>query len=310
LENKNVDLGIAIAAWTFALISIVLTFCFCHKIKVAIAILKTASLFVGENCGIVLVPMFIFIIFVGYLIYWVIVGVYLYSSGTVVHKPDSLPFSQFHHNKTVEALGIIHIIALFWILAFIIACGEFAICAGAANWYFKKSHPVMNGIKSLFRYHLGTVAFGSFILALVWAIQVLLEFISMKAKESGADHNIAVSFLLKCCECYLSCFERFIKFLNKSAYTVCVMTGKSFCESCKESFFLMLRYASRFAVAGGIGDLFVMIGRLFISACVAVIGYLIITHTTKYHVPNPVVPTFVFYLIIIYFLSSKVDLAS
>jgi Plasma-membrane choline transporter len=50
----------------------------------------------------------------------------------------------------------------------------------------------MKSIKWLFRYHLGSVAFGSLLLAIVWVFQIVAEYISVydililgKAEETG-----------------------------------------------------------------------------------------------------------------------------
>lgn len=47
----------------------------------------------------------------------------------------------------------------------------------------------------VFRYHLGTLAFGSLIVAIVQIIRVILEYIDQKLK--GAD-NAAAKFFIKC----------------------------------------------------------------------------------------------------------------
>jgi hypothetical protein len=57
------------------------------------------------------------------------------------------------------------------------------------------------------------------------------------------------------------------------------MTSKNFCDACEDSFYLMVRNASRFVIAGGIGDLFILIGKLFVTGITALKGYLIIIYT-------------------------------
>lgn len=56
--------------------------------------------------------------------------------------------------------------------------------------------------------------------------------------------------------CCVSCFERFVKFINTNAFTLVAMTSKNFCSAAEEAFFLMLRNPARFAIAGGIGGIF------------------------------------------------------
>lgn len=71
------------------------------------------------------------------------------------------------------------------------------------------------------------------------------------------------------------------------------MTSKGFWSSSQDAFFLMLRNAARFTIAGGIGDIFVVLGKIFITGITALIGYSIITQYPVYsqNLTSPVVPT-------------------
>ena len=68
-------------------------------------------------------------------------------------------------------------------------------------------------IYSFHRYHLGTIAFGSLILAVIKIIRYLIDYIQVRLK--GTSNQFA-RYTLKCLKC-LFCF-RFLKFLNKNAY--------------------------------------------------------------------------------------------
>lgn len=60
------------------------------------------------------------------------------------------------------------------------------------------------------------------------------------------------------------------------------MTGDSFLSACKDSFFLMIRNAIRFGTIHGLGDFFVGLGSVFISATTTFIGYHIIQSIDSY----------------------------
>ena len=68
-------------------------------------------------------------------------------------------------------------------------------------------------ICSFHRYHLGTIAFGSLILAVIKIIRYFIDYIQVRLK--GTTNQFA-RYTLKCLKC-LFCF-RFLKFLNKNAY--------------------------------------------------------------------------------------------
>ena len=97
---------------------------------------------------------------------------------------------------------------------------------------------------SCFRYHTGTLAFGSLILSIIQIIRVLLEYLDHKLKgslqffttiqslqspESNNNHqpvlfsstgakNKFTKFLLCCLKCCFYCLEKCIKFINRNAY--------------------------------------------------------------------------------------------
>lgn len=75
------------------------------------------------------------------------------------------------------------------------------------------------------------------------------------------------------------------------------MTGKSFCSAAKDAFFLALRNPVRFSIVGGIGAIFTALGRMFISLSSAIIGYMIITKSSSFHLNSPVVPTILFAIV-------------
>ena len=65
------------------------------------------------------------------------------------------------------------------------------------------------------RYHLGTIAFGSLIIAIIKLIRLILEYIEMKLK---GQTNKVVTYIIKCLQCCFWCLEKFMKFINKNAY--------------------------------------------------------------------------------------------
>jgi hypothetical protein len=66
--------------------------------------------------------------------------------------------------------------------AFLIGCAQFIIAAACAVWYFsftsdtKGKGSLCTGIKWILRYHLGSIAFGSCIIAIVQLIRIIFEY--------------------------------------------------------------------------------------------------------------------------------------
>ena len=80
---------------------------------------------------------------------------------------------------------------IFWIVAFLMAANEFSVIVSTCTWYFsRKDIPDDDGIpgdsdvgKGLWwtwRYHTGTIAFGSLLIAIVWTVRALFEYVGNK----------------------------------------------------------------------------------------------------------------------------------
>lgn len=109
-----------------------------------------------------------------------------------------------------------------WLNAFIIGCTQFIISASCAIWYFSSNSEsyghggLCKGLRWVLRYHLGSIAFGAFLIAVVQLIRILFEY--YKNKLEGAKKNPVVKILLWVTSYLLACLERFIKFITKNAY--------------------------------------------------------------------------------------------
>lgn len=65
-----------------------------------------------------------------------------------------------------------------------------------------------------FKYHLGSLASGSLILALVWIIRGIFEYLAKKIEKAGGGENCMTKCLIGCCRCCLQAFQKFISYLN------------------------------------------------------------------------------------------------
>jgi len=196
---------------------------------------------------------------------------------------------------------IYHLFGALWFTAFISACVQFIIASSTCIWYFSQgtgqgaTGTVRKSVWRLFRYHFGSIAFGSLILAVVQLIRIILAYMEQQAKKTGASQNKFAQFAFKCLQCYLACFERFIKFLNKNAYIQIALTGKNFCFAAKDGFLLAMGNPLRYSVLYGITGIFVFFGKVFISALTALAAYLVITKWDKFSADlySPVIPTLI-----------------
>merc|ERR1712156_619936 len=120
-------------------------------------------------------------------------------------------------------------------------------------------------------YHLGTVAFGSLILAIIRTIKTILEYVEKKCKKFNND---LTKCLLKGCQCCLWCLEKFMRFINRNAYIMCAIKNTNFCKSVKDAFNLLMRNLVRVVVLDSVVDFLLFLGKLVIVLITGVTSYM------------------------------------
>lgn len=102
-------------------------------------------------------------------------------------------------------------------------------------------------------------------------------------KEAGVDKQSKIMhYVMAVGHCLLACFERIIKFINKNAYIQIAITSHCFCIACKDAFFLIFRNAFLFAIVAGIGEVFIWIGRVFITVVTIIGAFLVLEYYDEY----------------------------
>ncbi|KAK7504491.1 hypothetical protein BaRGS_00004357, partial [Batillaria attramentaria] len=196
-------------------------------------------------------------------------------------------------------LQIFNLFMLFWLLNFAIALGQITLAGAFASYYwaFDKSKdipsfPLLSSFWRAFRYHLGSLAFGAFIIAIVQIIRVFLEYLDAKLKGS---ENAVAKFFLKCLKCCFWCLEKFLRFLNKNAYILIAVYGKNFCISAKNAFSLILRNVVRVVVVDKVTDFVLFLSQLVIIGLVGTGSYFFFDGRIPYLADYT--PTLNFYLV-------------
>ncbi|XP_013398047.1 choline transporter-like protein 1 isoform X2 [Lingula anatina] len=215
----------------------------------------------------------------------------IHSSGQVFYKVDELLFY----------LKWYHIFGTLWIIQFIIACQQMVIAGAIATWYFHRDksqigYPVLASTGRLIRYHLGTVAFGSLIIAIIQLMRMILAYVEKKLR--GRTSKI-VDFLLKCLMCCLWCFEKILKYINRNAYIETAIYGYNFCKAAKKAFTLIVTNALRVAAINTVGDFLLFLGKLGTAGVVVAVGLeLLKTKPTLHYIWAPllVVGLFAFFV--------------
>jgi len=256
---------------------------------------------VSQNTRVALLPVASLVLSAVYLIFWVVAMAHLYSVGDVKFDKDSFTNSFVYHGYTYYMLWYF-LFSLFWVVSFLISFEEFMIAAMTCQWYFSGQGEAMSdkpgeaNVGLAFRwaayYHCGSIAFGSFCIALVTMIRVVFEYITMQYEKVGNKENPVYKCLKCCIRCMLWCLDKYVKFISENAYIQIALRSKSFCTSAWESFYLVIRHAGRFGAAEMIGVIMSLIGKASIMATSAWLTIVVIKGSYP-EVSQPLVPAII-----------------
>ncbi|KAB7499015.1 Choline transporter-like protein 1, partial [Armadillidium nasatum] len=152
-------------------------------------------------------------------------------------------------------MRVYYVFGFLWVIQFVMACQSVIIAGAVGTWYFRRDKsklgtPILTSMGNLIRYHLGSVAFGALIIAIVQMIRLVLKYIEQKS--SGMNEGL--KWCLRCCQCCLWCFEKFLKFLNRNAYIQIALFGYSFCKGARNGFAIVAKNALRVGTLNFVGE--------------------------------------------------------
>lgn len=185
---------------------------------------------------------------------------------------------------------IINVVGFLWLIFFISAFAEMVLAGTFARWYWtlrKEDVPfftLTGSIYRTFRFHLGTLAFGSLIITICRIIRLILEYIDNKLKKYDNEFTKAI---MCCCRCFFWCLENFLKFMNRNAYIMCAIHGKNFLTSAKDSFNLLMRNVLRVIALDQTTDFLFFLSKLLISLGMAACTFTYLSSEIFHqHFPN------------------------
>lgn len=299
-EEKNFQYATigAYVSWAVAVLYLLFMCCCWSNISLGASIMETASDFVTQNLRIVALPLMSYLCVIVFFIYWIYTAVYLYSIGEPEFEKNS-PVANIKWDDRQWGIMWYFLFALFWCVAFLICLQQFVIAAMCCMWYFSGQGSEMSdqpGSVSMITaftwgawYHCGSLALGSFLIAVITMIRVVFEYLVKKYESVGNKDNALYKAVTCCIRCVLWCLDKYVKFITKNAYIQIALHNNNFCMSAWTSFFLMIRHAGRFSSAVVVGWIMMMLGKGTIMASSAYLTILVVQ--TKFpEVQQPFIP--------------------
>jgi len=161
---------------------------------------------------------------------------------------------------------------VLWTLESIKNVGYCSLSGNFSDWYFfrrdtsmRSKCPLARSFCRVLRYHLGTIFFGSFIIALIQLIRIVMEYIDRQTKAQQ-DANKMLKLAMKVTKCCLWCFEKTVKFITNYCYIYTAMQGSGFCRSCFATFALIVGQPAQLALNTFVRSILTLIQVLGIPA--------------------------------------------
>jgi hypothetical protein len=276
----------ACLCWIAAFLMFVFICCTCSALRVAIGVIQASADFITDTKRILVVPVIGFVVVISWYTLWIVIACFIYTIGDIEGTDSGGKRVQW--DDTTRRVWYYHFFGLFWINSFIDAFFSFVIIVATSTWYFSHgtevegSASVTKGFKWIFRYHFGSLALGSLIIAIVQVIRFCFEYLRNRLQNANPGNAALQCFLCTISYC-LACLNRFIKFITKNAYIQVALTSRHFCLSAWNAFILIIRNAARFTFVEWIAFMFAILGKFSVVSAVCFLSYFIINQWDSLH---------------------------
>mmetsp|Transcript_20015 Transcript_20015/g.32454 ORF Transcript_20015/g.32454 Transcript_20015/m.32454 type:complete len:599 (-) Transcript_20015:433-2229(-) len=307
--SSSADADVFKAATYIMAVITVVTFLFTllmiRRIMIAVACLKVASQAIAAMPMVLFTPAIPLLMNVVFLGWSVMVAVFLYASGTIVYTstsdPDK-PSVSIKWDETLQYMSLYHLFGIFWTTQFIAGFGMMVTAGSIAAFYWNRDKmppaPITASLKRTCRYHLGSIALGSFIVAVVQFIRAILEYVDKKTKRLQ-DTNPVVKFFMCCVKYCVWYLEQVLKFINRNAYILVAVKGYSYCYSAVEAVKLIIFNAGRMLAVNTVGDFLTWLGKLVVAGICGLLAFLMCDleqytdPTSATYLTSPILPVIV-----------------
>ncbi|KAG7299787.1 hypothetical protein JYU34_016796 [Plutella xylostella] len=319
LKNEKAFLWYSIIATIITVIILLLVWVMRSRVSFLAALFKETAHCLGSIPTLFLQPIVTFFFLVVFLTFWSFVVVCLatanypgipyqtnfFLNGTPLPDQvdksaiDAQNINKSANHKTfplepvefdpvwVRGMWWLCLVCLVWGSEFILGCQQMTIAGAVSHWYFRGKHahssPVLYSIGKLVKYHLGSVAKGSFLITLFKIPRLILTYLHAKLSARADKGSDCAKCGLKCGICCFYCLEKFIRYLNHNAYTIITIERCHFCKAAAKAFSTIVNNALQVATINSVGDFILFLGKCIVTAVTGIVGLLLLKRNSDLH---------------------------
>ncbi|CAK7327602.1 unnamed protein product [Dovyalis caffra] len=315
--------AVAVLMTFIMVVSILTSIAIVRRILMATSVLKVAAKVIGEVQALIIFPVIPYAILGIFYMFWFSAAFHLFSSGQIVQNDcnsnccaydlaskrmncDHCCGYSIRYTPHISVAIFFHLFGCYWATQFFIACSSTVIAGSVASYYWARGEtspeipflPVFSSMKRLMRYSLGSVALGSLVVSFVESVRFMLESIRRKLKVAHTTPESCMGKMTYHTSRFCwQCIEWTIRSVNRNAYIMIAITGKSFCRASVIATDLIISNILRIGRVNVIGDVILYLGKLCVSLSSAVFAFLMLD-THKYRsahnkISSPLLPVLV-----------------
>ncbi|XP_019878880.1 choline transporter-like protein 1 [Aethina tumida] len=276
-------LGFAIAATIVSIMVVLVIFVMRKRIKLVVQLFEESGKALTAMPLLLIEPILTFICLAIVITLWFYFSLWIESSGYLTEQRSHVFY--YEKNSWMRFTRWYNLLAMLWMTQFLIGCQHMVIAGAVSEWFFtrdksKLSFPISHSAYNLVRFHLGSVALGSLIIALVQFLRIIFKVLE---KYLNNHEGSIAKCLMKCCHCCLYCFEKVIKYLSRNAYIEVAIYGYSFCTAGKQAFKLLSSNVLRVATINSVGDFILFLGKILVVVTTVLVGIKLIQDKDGVH---------------------------
>jgi hypothetical protein len=264
--------------------------CFRKSLKLAIDVIDASADFVKKTKRIIFVNIFFFLLTIIAILVWMgalacVLSLNKIEASTIIPQGKNI----IYEDKKYSYMVLYMIFGIIWIETWLEYTCQFVVMVSAATYYFNSTiedgddggeATVSLGFKFAFMNHMGSLAAGSFIIAVIRFIRLVFLYMAKQAEKASGD-NQAVKIVVAIGECCLKCLEEVCDYINSHAYAYMAVSGQNFCSSAWDGFLLGMKHMASFSFANMLATIFIALGKVAITVGNCASLYLIMKHVFK-----------------------------
>jgi len=290
---------------------------FQKNLAIAVEVMDQAGDALFQLCWLTVASIFEIVFILLFCAVWLYLGLYLFSMDheeesrtmpAVAYDTCSAcgnletllgtTYWKYKWNARFDAYGVYMLFILFLAVEFLKYFWYLWVSCAFAEWYFSlwaendgddwkergnrpdqlSNWPVTQAFFRVFVYHMGTIAFAAFVLAVIETIQALFMWIHRRVFESGNPLAKCIAFTIAC---ILKCLECCVRYMGKIALNYCAIFGTPFCPSGSRALTLVTRNIAVVASVTVVNQYVTFLGRWGITIGAANISFFVLAVSTS-----------------------------